>query len=552
MKAFYKKIVEVNEGRIPLLKASLYDDNNSIFYGGYKDGNGLAEQYATLSQAMHCASAYFCKDSKYYKDGSVMDLIEGYNAFYLRTVRENGTGDCLISDFFTPGSFEGINVARTYKIFKKYAKTKREIEIMAQTYDVMVKLGDGLLNGGHRTPNHRWMISASAANIYNITGNTKLRDLALKYLDEGIDIDEYGEFTERSPGMYNEVNDNALFEIARELGRDELYDHLRANMNLLFKYMEPDGTIFTQNSARKDKGENDPGMAFYPTRYFYIYLQGAYFLKDSSYAAFAHQVMSQTIKYGRDVPDVLWLYMLYDELQSYEPKIGSLPNNYEMYNPVSSIYRKVEDDFSVSVIGNNANFLFMQKGSLKCYIRLCASFFMLFQFKPTQILIEGDELVLTFSAEDKYWKAFDEKPTTNKWKEMDHDSRKTCNPQKLTMTARIKITGKNIDMNIKTEGTDRVPFKAEFVITGGSDITGEYFDVKGISGQYIVPHQGMVKVQYGKDIIEIGPAFKQHTYTTNMRGSVAKSDRGFTIYFTDYTNIDRNISIVSEKTWEKA
>ena len=320
MKAFYKKIVEVNEDRIPLLKASLYDDENSIFYGGYKDGNGLAEQYATLSQAMHCTAAYFCTDSKYYKDESVMMLINSFLDFYINTVRENGTGDCLISDFYTPSSFEGINVVRTYKIFAKYTETAKEKETMEKIYRLLETLGEGLLNGGHRTPNHRWMMSASAANIYNITGKIELKELALRYLDEGIDIDEYGEFTERSPGMYNEVNDNALFEMARELKRDDLYAHLKANMDLLFKYIEPDGTIFTQNSARKDKGENDPGMAFYPTRYFYIYLQGAYFMKDKKYAAFAHQIMEQTIKYGRAVPDMLWLYMVYEELQTYEPE----------------------------------------------------------------------------------------------------------------------------------------------------------------------------------------------------------------------------------------
>jgi hypothetical protein len=543
MKEFYKKVVEANEERIPFLKANIYDDRESIFYGGYKDGNGLAEQYSTLSCAMNCTAGYFCSESKYYKDESVMDMINGYLDFYLNTVRENGTGDCLISDFYTPSSFEGINVARTYKIFKKNAKSERELGIKAKIYKVMEIMGNGLINGGHRTPNHRWMMSASAANIYNITGNEELKALAERYLNEGIDIDEYGEFTERSPGMYNEVNDRAMFELAREMHRDDLYDHLRANMDLLFKYIEPDGTIFTQNSARKDKGENDPGMAWYPSVYFNIYLQGAYFLKDSRYAAFAKQIMDRVLKSGRPVPDVLWLYMIYEELQEFEPEIGELDGNYEMYNPTSSIYRKVEDDFSVSVIGNNANFLFIQKGALKCYARLCASFFMLAQFKPEKVEKVGDDLVLVFSAEDKYWKAFEEKPSTSVWKEMDHSKRKTCNPQKLTITARISIEGKTVNLNINTEGTDRVPFKAEFIFTAGSDISNEFFTVKGLPGQYVIPHQGNVKVKYRKDIMEIGPAFMKHTYVANMRGSVPKSNKGFTVYFTDYTNFDRDISI---------
>lgn len=536
-------MVEVNEQRIPHIQANLNTDEQSIFYGGYEGTNGLCEQYATLSQMMHCTAAYFCPDSKYYKDASIMDMIKGFINFYFNTVREDGTGDCLITDFHTPSSFEGINVARTYKIFKKYGQTEEEKTVMNEIYRLMEILGEGLLNSGHRTPNHRWMISASAALIYNITERKELLELAKRYLNEGIDIDEYGEFTERSPGMYNEVNDNALFELARELKRVDLYEHIKVNMDLLFKYIEPDGTIFTQNSARKDKGENDPGMSFFPTRYFYIYLQGAYFLKDGRYATFAHRIMTDAIKNGRPLPDDLWIYMLYDGLRDFEPELEEIETNYEMYNPSSSIYRKVEDDFSVSIIGNNANFLFIQKGDLKCYARLCASFFMKAQFKPENLEKENDELILKFSAEDNYKKAFDQKPPTSIWREMNHDERAVCNHQKLTITARIKVVGKGVNINVKTDGTDRVPFKAEFIVNGNSAVSGEFFDVKGTPGESIIAHRGMVHVKKGKDIMNIGPAFKAHKYTTDMRGSVPASSKGFTIYFTDFTNLNREIKI---------
>jgi hypothetical protein len=287
-------------------------------------------------------------------------------------------------------------------------------------------------------------------------------------------------------------------------------------------------------------------MGFYPTRYFYIYLQGAYFFKNARYAAFAHRIMSEAIKYGRTVPDDLWIYMLYDGLKDYEPELEELETEYEMYNPSSSIYRKVEDDFSVSVIGNNANFLFIQKGELKCYARLCASFFMKAQFMPEKVEKDGDELVLQFSATDYYNKAFESKPPTSMWREMDHDKRQTCNYQTLNISARVKVVGKGVNMGIKTSGTDRVPFKAEFIVTSGSSITGEFFDVKGNPGESVIPHRGMVKVKKGKDKMHIGPAFKEHKYTTGMRGSVPASSRGFTIYFTDFTNLDREIKIRCE------
>jgi hypothetical protein len=408
------------------------------------------------------------------------------------------------------------------------------------------KMGDGFLNGGHRTPNHRWMISAASSMIYNICGRVKLKELALKYLEEGLDIDKYGEFTERSPGMYNEVNDNALFVLARELELPYLYEYIRANMDLLFKYIEPDGTIFTQNSARKDKGENDPGMGFYPTRYFYIYLQGAYVLGDKRYATFAHKVMAETIKYQRAVPETLWLYMVNEELKNLEPETVTLETSYEMYNPSSKIYRKVDDDFSVSVIGNNANFLFIQKGDMKLYARMCASFFMISQFKSEKVEKNGNVISLYFSAKDMYWKPFEEKQETSVWSEMDHSQRKTCNPRTLTFKVDINVIDKTVEMDVKVFGTDRVPFKVEFIVPAGSMISNDYFTIKGEAGQNMILNQGFADIRYKKDTIKIGPGFKKHTYTTNMRGSVGKSNRGYTVYFTEFTEIDKKIKIICE------
>lgn len=546
MKEFYKKVIEANEDRIPIAMVNINQDKDSVFYKGHIDGYGLAEQYAAVSQMMHLTAGYYCEQNKFYKDKQVLETIKGYIQFYFNTVRPDGSGDCLISDFFTPSSFDCINVVRAYRVMIKHAKTTEEKDVYKQVYKIIDTMGNGFMSSGHRTPNHRWMIAAASSMVYNVTKREELKKLALKYLDEGIDIDEYGEFTERSPGMYNEVNDRALFILAEELNLPYLYDHLQANMDLLFKYIEPDGTIFTQNSARKDKGESDPSMGFYPTRYFAIYLLGAYVLKEDKYAAFAHQVMEQTIRYNRAVPDVLWLYMLEDKLQTFEPKIGKLQSNYEMYNPISSIYRKTHDDFSVSIIGNNANFLFVQKGELKVYVRLCASFFMLAQFKPEKITKNGNMISMEFSAEDRYWKPFEEKQPTSVWKDMDHSLRKTCNVQRLTFLVDVTIIDTTVNLDIKVKGTDRVPFKAEFVVTSGSIIEGEHFSVRGNAGQDIIPHLGYVTVKYKKDTMKIGPAFKKHMYTNTMRGSVQKSTKGYTIYFTEYTEIDKKISIICE------
>lgn len=56
----------------------------------------------------------------------------------------------------------------------------------------------------------------------------------------------------------------------------------------------------------------------------------------------------------------------------------------------------------------------------------------------------------------------------------------------------------------------------------------------------------MIDVNLGLDRMKIGPAFMQHGYDSVMRGSVGQDENGFTVYFTEYTNIDKTIEIITQ------
>ena len=79
-----------------------------------------------------------------------------------------------------------------------------------------------------------------------------LRKRAAQYLAEGVDEDEDGEYAERSTGNYNAVVNNAMFAIGQETGEELYYDYARKNLKMMLLYIDPDDTIFTQNSSRQD------------------------------------------------------------------------------------------------------------------------------------------------------------------------------------------------------------------------------------------------------------------------------------------------------------
>ncbi|MBQ3140930.1 MAG: hypothetical protein IJC25_03090 [Clostridia bacterium] len=554
MKQYYLEMVRVAERYYESVRRRTITDSEHPFFGGYPDPYDICEVNTCDGIIDVLVCAYCAPESRYHHDPEVLEHLDNACGFTLSNTNDDSTMNLLITDFHTAATFDLLGLVRSYRILEKYGcKSEAELQSSAMLFAVIERHARGLLATGFRTPNHRWMEAASLFMTYNLLGWPELNAKARKYVAEGIDIDEYGEFTERSPGMYNAVNDNALLTMAEDGNLPELYPLVKKNMDLLFDYIEGDGTIFTQNSRRKDKGEGSAASKWYPcSPYCFLYLWAGVVLKEKRYLKFAHTMLEENRAMGSPMPNnILWVFLLHPELMEmdFQKEIEgvTLPTTYRAFYPLSNIYRRRQEYFSYSIIANNPNFLFVKCGDLMVYVRMCASFFAKAQFVPDCVEKTDDGYRLRIHATDDYKLPLETPPETSDYLKMDHSKRKHVQLCELTMTVDFTETENGVKMHVYTDSNcEPIPFKMEFVVLPNCRVETDHFATDAHAGEYVVIKNEAVRLERfgsGHTIVIKGLKAK-HRYHTNMRGSVPQVKTAYTIYSTEYCPVDSEFEIV--------
>ncbi|MHA6513077.1 hypothetical protein [Tessaracoccus sp. Z1128] len=146
-------------------------------------------------------------------------------------------------------------------------------EVSRRLGRIVASVAEALRSGGVHTPNHRWEIASALARSGAVLGDPALTARAEQWLAEGIDIQEDGLYSERSPNYAAYVSNPSLTVLASLLNRPDLLDVVHRNLHAQALLTADGGSVLTLQSRRQDQGR---AFSVAPFEFGYLTTAGAF------------------------------------------------------------------------------------------------------------------------------------------------------------------------------------------------------------------------------------------------------------------------------------
>ncbi len=493
--------------------------------------------------------AAFCtEDSKWYLSDRLAQAIRADLVYMENHQRPDGCFDLTPCNYASPPdtAFMVNAMLNGWWLLEKCKAPEADF-MREPVYKLIDSTSRGIAAGGFHTPNHRWAISSCLLCCEKITGNKALGERAREYLAEGLDINEDGEFAERSAGNYNQVNDDQMIRLYLATGDQSYLEAAAKNLEMMYCYFDPDNSVFTNNSTRQDLGKK-----VYAESYYMLYLLVGYFLKRPDLGAMAEWIWQDCRRRGSMPHGAEWL-LLFPEMDGYgadSPFMKPFEHVDRLF-PDSDIARIREGKWSCSLLKGKPNCLYFQHGAFSMYMTIYSNLCDRRNFLADTLVPTETGYRMTAHAAGWYYLPFPEeqRPATSDWWAMDNpNTRPKTEGLPLDTILDIVKRPDGIDLHIKTEGIDQLPLRMEFSFLPGGYVRTEHFLQATKPGESINIIDGMVEACGPKgETITIGPAFGAHDVTNRMGGAYPLSDQHYTLYFTAYTPVEKVIRIRADR-----
>ena len=542
MKRYMQHLIRGAEIRTEQFMNKQDRDPASIQYGGIR--GAIWEAKPTIYALTAAVAVYLNPDSRFYGNPQLCEAMDLALDFVGRTQREDGSFDFPSCNFKsapdTAFCFKRLYAA--WRLIKKRGRAEDAgLAVIEKKYlAIMHRALEAICTGGFHTPNHRWGIAAALLQGADLFAGeqefaARLKARAGQYLAEGIDGDEDGEYAERSTGNYNAVVNNAMMAMYQVTGDESFLGYVKRNLSMMLTYIDPDDTIFTQNSTRQDKGKKE-----YPDKYFYQYLYMCSREENPVFDGAAHKIIKDNMDRGDLAPDCLHIIMANEEMENHEFTHYGFLETYRKFYPHSGVLRVKKEGYSYTAIRGKSAFLFFQAGETRTYFKIGESYCDVRNFIPSEIQETEDGCILKGQAKGWYYLPFETAPDTSDWWAMDHTKREKLISSHLDLTVTVKELSDGLELSVKTEGLDRLPLRFETCIPAGAVLENSHFWMKAAAGEGMILREGELKIHCGNENLTLGPGFGEHEFQGHYSGEELNTD-GYTVYCNAYTPAEKTI-----------
>ena len=537
-----KEMLQDLDERVARLLPRQITDAGDARFGGFWTEDFHVEPRQSGFFLGDMVAAYVTQDSRWHRDDTLRAAILRDLTYMERHQRPDGCFDLSSCNFASPPdtAFMVNAMLNGWWLLDKSPEGSPE-DIRRRMYALIDSASRGIAAGGFHTPNHRWAIAACLLNCEKITGNAALGRRARQYLQEGLDINEDGEFAERSAGNYNQVNDDQMIRLYLATGDKTFLAAAARNLEMMYCYFDPDQSLFTNNSTRQDMGKK-----VYADTYYILYLLTGYLLGREDLGRAAGFIWQDCRRRGTVPPGVEWVLLFpdmdgYGEQADFEPPISHIDRLFQ----ASHIARIREGNWSCTLLQGKANCLYFQHGAFSLYMTIYANLCDRRNFLADTLEKTDRGYRMTSHATGWYYLPFDEKPTTSDWWAMDNPhARRKAEGLPLDTTLEIVRLPDGVDLYLRTDGIDQLPLRCEFSFLPGGYVRTRHFIQRTRPGESINVLDGTVEAAGpGGETIVLDSAFGAHDFRDRMGGAYPLSENHYTVLFTAYTPVDKKISI---------
>ena len=525
---FRKQLIRENDMAIERLRAVQCEATDPRRAGGIPNAYGIETAMGTAMFVQYLASGFGEKSSAFFESKELLDGLLRATQFLLTIQHKDGTIDLHSTNFHsTPDTaFVVEPLAIAYRLLKDQPQKNLQ-EPLANLKRFLLDAGRALKVGGIHTPNHRWVVCMALARIHALFPDQAYVDRMDQWLQENIDIDSDGQYTEKSTHVYSPLTNRCLITISRLMDRPDLLEPVRRNLEMTLYYLHPNSEIATEASGRQDQYRIGSLQT-----YFYSYRYMALKEKNGQFASIA-----------REIPRRLPIRQLVRNLAYFQedsflltelPPTSPLPTNYEKIFADSALVRIRREQRDATILAYNPTFFTFQQGEAVLQgVRLASAFFGKGQFEGEKLLREGDSYVLEQYLTGPYYQPYpaDRLPGDGDWEKMPRSQRPQSEIQRYKVIVRINETSQGFQLSFEISGTDYVPVAIEMGFRHGGSLSGVR-TLKGMNDAYLLEGKEAI-YRFGQQEIIIGPGQSPHSWT-QLRGALPKLD-AMSVYITGFT-----------------